>query len=190
MKCVRRFSALIPVLLLVSFAHSQSLSEVAKKEKERRKKVGEKTEVITEKELSRAEGENVSSMGEAAGSSEPEGAWEKKETSAYEEMKERDALRDRETFDKWTVERQKFAQGLSMARSHVAASEQAFERECTGKKRKDPNLTSAGLWGQCNRYKEQIKEAKKELRRIQSDCMDAARKLGMLPSRARASCGS
>jgi hypothetical protein len=73
---------LCPLILLMfpgSLAHAQSLSEVAKKEKERRKKVVEKTEVITEKELSQAEGDNVSSMGEtAAYSSESEGLWEEK----------------------------------------------------------------------------------------------------------------
>lgn len=188
-----KYRFLVPLILLTliqSAALTQSLSDVAKKEKERRKKVGEKTEVITEKELSRAEGDNVSSMGEIVGSSEPEGARDVKKTSAYEEMKERDALKAREIFDKWAVERQKFAQDLSMAGSHVAAAEQAFERECTGKKRKDPNLTSAGLWNLCNRYREQIKKHKKELRRIQSDCMDAARKLGMMARDARTSCGS
>jgi hypothetical protein len=181
-------SPLVLCLLLGGLSHAQSLSEVAKKEKERRKKVGGKVEVITEKELSQAEGDNVSSMGETSDSSEHHEAWEKKETSAYEEMKERDELKDREIRQKWNVIGKEYGLAISGAQRSLADAERAWDENCTGKKRKDPRFSFSKQRAICQSYKDRIKEAKKELKRAQSDCMNAARKLGMLAERVRASC--
>lgn len=160
-------------LLLSGIAYSQTLGEVAKKEKERRKKneKSEKVKVITEKELSEAEGE-VNLIEDLEQTSEKEN--QILNPTSPDAVSQKD-LQWEEIRKQYNDVYQKQKKHLEFLRGHQKYCEDGTPPPGFA------NLTIVN----CNLLPQDIAATEKKIKDIQEALYEIARKNGIPPGKAR-----
>jgi hypothetical protein len=162
------------LLLLSNVAYSQTLGELARKEKERRKKneKSEKARIITEKELTETEGEIniVEELDPSLDDNEPLSAT----TPGSSSKKSNNS--------QWVSIRARYADAYLKQKKHLAFLRR-FESFC-----KDgtppPQMPSLTLIN-CEILPQDIAATEEQMKQIQESLREVARKMGIPPGQAR-----
>jgi hypothetical protein len=173
-------------LCLTASLSGQSLAELAKKEKERRKKIEKKSEVVTEESLGQAEGSTLSTMGEDSTTTTDESTPSSPTKEALPEGSEAEP-----TKDGLSELRQSFVPRLSEATSRVEDAREELAT-CADRENRYVIDTSGAIHDmsrqRCAAARQRLSESQEALKQVQSQCMNEARKKNIVPGDARTVC--
>ena len=176
--------AVICLVLSVGVTGAQSLGDVAKKEKERRKATekDKPVRVITEQDLGTGspemdDTEDAEVEPSRAGPSTPAPA---------EPASNSTGSRDRLAEDPWNDVFAGFREAYFEARQHLDLARQ-FQSHCENRTKPPPlPPIPGGFWLlNCEGLPDAIEQIRSEMNAIQNDCFDRARRMGVPPGRAR-----
>ena len=170
--------------ILASSIHGQSLAELAEKERERRQKQPT-GKVYREGDLEAA-GDRVSIVGVETSESEEDREAREKEKS------DRDREKDREWEKVFSSYRDRYDAVKAARDRHVDQYINGIPAGAEGKRIPCRRILSRWHlpgWIEhaiaCERIEEKIKEQEALLKEIETECLEAARKRGIIPGRAR-----
>ena len=172
--------ASVSLLIAVSLASGQSLGDLAKKERERRKSAerNEPVRVITDEDLSTSTPESEGGPAEVEASTPTE-----TESSGNASVP---PSRDRMAGDPWNEIFAGFREAYFEA-GQILEFARGFQSHCENGTEPPPLPPVEGgfLMLNCEGIPADIERIRKEMNEIQEECFDQARRMGVPPGRAR-----
>ena len=175
---------------LISPASGQSLAELAKKERERRKKIEGKSTVVTEENLREAAGSTLSTMGEASNTTSSGTGESSLPTETKKDQPEGEEA-SATARDRLSRLKQSFADRLSQAMSRVRKARNDVATCADRDKRYVVDSMGNVLdmsRERCAAAQKTLSESQDVLKQIQNECLNEARKMNIIPGDARTVC--